>query len=180
MDSKKQIIINTAIKLFAEQGFDKTSISQIVNRAQVSKGLVYHHFKNKEDLLRTIVKSTTEKMIALSQNEESIENPKDALKNLILQIFKQLENEKEFYQLNLNILFQPALKQVLRDLINERSLLLYQQVLQVFARMKSKDPELDTYIFLAEIDGIAIDYLSVFENYPLEKLKDHMIRKYGK
>ena len=180
MDSKKQIIINTAIKLFAEQGFDKTSISQIVNRAQVSKGLVYHHFKNKEDLLRTIVKSTTEKMIALSQNEESIENPKDALKNLILQIFKQLENEKEFYQLNLNILFQPALKHVLRDLINERSLLLYQQVLQVFARMKSKDPELDTYIFLAEIDGIAIDYLSVFENYPLEKLKDHMIRKYGK
>lgn len=180
MDSKKQIIINTATKLFAEQGFDKTSISQIVDAAQVSKGLVYHHFKNKDDLLRSIVKSTTERMIALNQLESISENPKVQLGKLIKEIFEQLENEKEFYQFNLNILFQPALRNILHDLINERSSLLYKQVFSLFKRMNPKDAELDSYLFLAEIDGIAFDYLSVFENYPLEKLKSYILEKYGK
>ena len=37
--------------VFAENGFENTSIANICSKAKVSKGLVYHHFKSKEAIL---------------------------------------------------------------------------------------------------------------------------------
>lgn len=37
-----------------------------------------------------------------------------------------------------------------------------------------------TYIFIAEIDGIALNYLSVFNKYPIEMIKQELLNKYKK
>jgi AcrR family transcriptional regulator len=47
----KTKIIEAAIDLFAEQGYDATSVQQIVDRAGVTKGALYHHFTAKEEIL---------------------------------------------------------------------------------------------------------------------------------
>jgi AcrR family transcriptional regulator len=44
-------IIEAAVDLFAEQGYDATSVQQIVERAGVTKGALYHHFTSKEEIL---------------------------------------------------------------------------------------------------------------------------------
>ncbi len=44
-------VLAAAVDLFAEQGFDGTSVSQVVARAGVAKGGFYHHFVSKEALL---------------------------------------------------------------------------------------------------------------------------------
>jgi AcrR family transcriptional regulator len=44
-------IVSAAVSLFAEQGFDATSVNQVVARAGVAKGALYHHFSSKDDLL---------------------------------------------------------------------------------------------------------------------------------
>ena len=51
----KELIINTALKLFAKAGYEKTTISQIVIKTKLSKGAVYHHFKSKEEIANTAV-----------------------------------------------------------------------------------------------------------------------------
>ena len=51
-------ILNTAISLFLENGYEKTSMQDIVNALGMSKGAIYHHFKSKEELFqRSIPKS---------------------------------------------------------------------------------------------------------------------------
>jgi AcrR family transcriptional regulator len=45
------LILEAAVELFAEQGYDATSVQQIVERAGVTKGALYHHFAAKEDIL---------------------------------------------------------------------------------------------------------------------------------
>ena len=44
-------IIEAALKLINEKGFDKVSVSEITRVAGVSKGAFYIHFKSKEDLI---------------------------------------------------------------------------------------------------------------------------------
>jgi AcrR family transcriptional regulator len=44
-------ILTAAVDLFAEQGYDGTSVSQVITRAGVAKGGFYHHFPSKEALL---------------------------------------------------------------------------------------------------------------------------------
>ncbi len=47
---KRSEIAAVAIKLFAEKGFEKTSIQEIANNAGIGKGTVYHYFKTKEKI----------------------------------------------------------------------------------------------------------------------------------
>jgi AcrR family transcriptional regulator len=47
-------ILTAAVELFAEKGFDATSVQEIVERAAVTKGALYHYFSAKDDLLYEI------------------------------------------------------------------------------------------------------------------------------
>ncbi|MBT8342320.1 MAG: TetR/AcrR family transcriptional regulator [Desulfatitalea sp.] len=51
---KKLSLIETAERVFAKYGFDKSTISQIAKHAGVAEGTIYDYFKNKDDLLFSI------------------------------------------------------------------------------------------------------------------------------
>ncbi|MFC6334032.1 TetR/AcrR family transcriptional regulator [Paenibacillus septentrionalis] len=53
--SKKQSIIDAAIELFSEKGYEATSIQEITERCGISKGAFYLHFKSKDELILAIV-----------------------------------------------------------------------------------------------------------------------------
>ncbi len=48
-------IQHVALELFAEQGYDKTSLREIAGRLDVTKAALYYHFKSKEDIVRSLV-----------------------------------------------------------------------------------------------------------------------------
>ncbi|EKX66905.1 TetR/AcrR family transcriptional regulator [Streptomyces ipomoeae] len=47
----RQRIQDVALELFAEQGYEKTSLREIAERLEVTKAALYYHFKTKEDIL---------------------------------------------------------------------------------------------------------------------------------
>ncbi|MBU0755116.1 MAG: TetR/AcrR family transcriptional regulator [Planctomycetes bacterium] len=47
----KELIYETALKLFSEQGFEKTTVQQITETAQVGKGTFFNHFPTKEHVV---------------------------------------------------------------------------------------------------------------------------------
>ncbi|TWD99571.1 TetR family transcriptional regulator [Neobacillus bataviensis] len=47
---KQDRIINAAINEFAQKGYDKASTNEIVKEAEISKGLLFHYFKNKKQM----------------------------------------------------------------------------------------------------------------------------------
>ncbi len=51
---KRRRIVDSAIKVFAEKGYHGTRISDIARDAEIAYGLVYHYFRNKEEILDTI------------------------------------------------------------------------------------------------------------------------------
>lgn len=50
----KEKILEGALKLFVERGFDGTSIASIVKYSGVSNGAMYHHFSSKEELINEV------------------------------------------------------------------------------------------------------------------------------
>ena len=54
-EEKKDLILRTALKVFAQEGYHASSVNKIANKANISKGLIYNYFESKEDLLRNII-----------------------------------------------------------------------------------------------------------------------------
>ncbi len=177
MDKKTQII-NVATKLFSENGFENTSISKVCEVSNVSKGLVFHHFKSKDGLLREIFSTTTEKIIAMNESINLEQRPLERLLDLINSFFTQIKSDKLFFQLNLNVMTQPKTRELLNDLINNRSAFILNSVKQIFNQIDVKNAEVNSYLFIAELDGIALNYLGIFNEYPLEQIKMQLIKKY--
>ncbi len=66
--NKKDKIINSAIELFADKGFDRTSIRDISRLANTSVSMISYHFGGKEGLYNSILKNLFEKQV-LYMNE---------------------------------------------------------------------------------------------------------------
>ncbi|MCB0093819.1 MAG: helix-turn-helix transcriptional regulator, partial [Caldilineaceae bacterium] len=58
--ARRQQILDAAVQVIAEQGFQNTTIKQIAARAEVADGTIYNYFKNKDDILLAIIRQVTE------------------------------------------------------------------------------------------------------------------------
>ncbi len=56
-EQTRKKILDTAEELFAQKGFDGTSVDRIASHAGVNKALIYYHFKNKNDLIVSLFES---------------------------------------------------------------------------------------------------------------------------
>ncbi|NLM46622.1 MAG: TetR/AcrR family transcriptional regulator [Firmicutes bacterium] len=62
----KARILHSALNLFAQKGFDATRVSEIAQKAGVTKALIYYYFKSKEDLLSHLVHTLLEKAASIT------------------------------------------------------------------------------------------------------------------
>ncbi len=75
-EERKKHILQCAKKLFAEHGYYKTQISDIIHDAKIARGTVYQYFDNKDDLFITLLENfynDWEKAIALNLNNLDLE-----------------------------------------------------------------------------------------------------------
>ena len=61
-EERKNLILDQAQRLFVERGFAATTVEDILNRAGIAKGTLYHHFSGKEDIMRQLIARTTNVM----------------------------------------------------------------------------------------------------------------------
>jgi len=80
-DSKRQAILDTALRLFRTQGFDKTSVSEITAAVGGSKATIYSHFPSKEELFVECMMAAAESYMAgtLKHLDTSTADPAAAL-----------------------------------------------------------------------------------------------------
>ncbi len=82
--NKKEVILWSALDLMTKNGFEKTSVSQIVKHAGVAQGTFYLYFKSKSELVLGIAKIIVEDI--LNKANSIICDSKTSLKSFIEQI----------------------------------------------------------------------------------------------
>jgi len=89
-------IVEVAARLFAEKGFDGTSIDDIAEACKVAPGLIYHYFDSKVDILRALI----ERKAFLPTMAEILRKPpkatvEETLTELAEAIWEMLEEKRE-------------------------------------------------------------------------------------
>lgn len=89
--NKKELLLQSAKKLFAHQGFDKTSIREIALDAGVNSSMISYYFGSKEKMIPYIFEHYFPTISELPKTD----NPKESLRALITQIIKLRIHDKD-------------------------------------------------------------------------------------
>ena len=172
--STKENILKTAEKLFSEQGFSETKISDIASLVGISDSTIYEHFKNKEGILFAIPKEKTQEIIHINdQHLKGLVGAEVKLRKLIWNYIDFLAKNREYtslliFELRANRDFYDAEHQVLiRQFIQEhRRVIMEGQTNGEFRPDMS--PSLILHLIFGTIDLILITWL--VENKPSDPL----------
>lgn len=78
MENTKEKILTTALHLFAQDGYEAVSVSRIAGELGITKGALYKHYKNKQDIFDSIVERMYQIDAERSQEYEVPEETCDA------------------------------------------------------------------------------------------------------
>lgn len=88
----KARIVNAAWKLFYEQGYEDTTVEDIIFESETSKGSFYHYFDGKDALLSSLSVLFDEQYEELMERPDLPENSVDLLQYLNRALFETIEN----------------------------------------------------------------------------------------
>lgn len=80
-EETRRTLVATARELFADRGYADTSTTEIVDQAGVTRGALYHHFRDKEDLFRAVYEDVEEGVTAVVL--EAVGDASDPLEALV-------------------------------------------------------------------------------------------------
>ena len=102
-EQTKKKILEVAGNLFAENGFDGTSVDSIANTAGVNKALIYYHFKDKGDIIRSlfhkVIAEVDEHLQHIFDQPKKSKPRKDMLRQKISEEIKFLAKHRKILSL---------------------------------------------------------------------------------
>ena len=177
---KTQLIMESALELFASNGFENTSISQIAKKAKISKGLLYNYFESKEDLIEAILNKGIDDMLNVFDPNKDGTLEIEEMKFFISEAFRLIKENRIFWRLYFAISFQPSVFKLIEKRIEEMYEPIMKMMVNYFTSMGYENPMMESIIFGAVMDGISIDYVMKPDIYPFEEVKNDIINRYCK
>lgn len=154
---KKQQIINSAIAEFGSNSYEEASLNAICRNGNISKGIIYHYFKDKDELYLVCVTECFEKLTTFLSSEKitfnNVEQDIEKYLDLRHQFFKE---NPDFSNIFTNALLQPPkhLVEQIKEIkggLNKFNINFYEQVL--------RNVNLKSYVCPQE----AIEYFVIFQ-----------------
>ena len=175
---KKQLILDAAMKLFAQEGFHATSISAIAKEVGIAKGLLYNYFESKEDLLTEIFRQGIDKGWSyFDPNHDGILT-RDEFFYFIRQNFKTIKDNPEYWRLYSMLSFQPTVLKLVEEYFKDTQSNYGAMLLDFFTKHGCNDPENELLLFGSMMKGVTVMYLSTPDIYPMEKAEEAIITFY--
>lgn len=170
--------METAMELFALQGYESTSISQIANKANISKGLLYNYFESKEELLGTILNTGIDELLEVfDPNKDGVlEVPE--MEFFITETFRIIKEHRNFWKLFMSISFQTSVFKLIEKRIEELYDPITKMTVEYFTAAGFKNPVTEAILFGSLLDGITMDYVMKPDMFPLDTIREELINRY--
>ena len=172
MGNRKEEILIVALHLFARDGYEAVSVSQIAGELDLTKGALYRHYKSKRDIFDCIVQRMEQQDSEQARQnevpEESIEKVPEEYQNVSVEDF--VGYSKSMFEYWTEDDFASSFRKMLtlEQFRNEEMQNLYQQYLvsgpaeyvkDLFKNMEIKNPEEEAVKFYANM----FFYYSVYD-----------------
>ena len=121
MNKTKRKIFETSMKLFAERGYDATSIEEITATVGVAKGTLYYHFSSKEEIFNFLVEEGVKLLKnSIAIKTDKLENSLDKIRAIVLIQMKILVKYENFMTIILSQIWgNDARSQMCRNYVFE-------------------------------------------------------------
>jgi AcrR family transcriptional regulator len=163
-------IIQAALELFAEYGFDRTSVGMIAKRANISQGLMYNYFTSKEALLQAIFQRGWVDVQASFRVEPPHGVPAATLYDFIEQTCRLVVQHQTFWRLIHIIRSQPAIIRILSKELQDFENMILGQIELFCQRSGSENPKAEAWLLFAFVDGITTHLVRQPDAYPLNEV----------
>jgi AcrR family transcriptional regulator len=101
-------LLESALTLFSEKGYEGTSIREIIEGAGVTRPVLYYYFENKEDLFTRLVEEKFSELVGqIERAKYDHDSCRDRLKSIIRIAFQLAEDNPEAVRLILQVFFSP-------------------------------------------------------------------------
>ncbi|RSL34338.1 TetR/AcrR family transcriptional regulator [Salibacterium salarium] len=160
-------INRTALELFAECGYDGTSMADIAKQVGIKKPSLYNHVNSKESLFLSIIDDVFRSYVDYvnqSLDKRQGETVKNQLKQVLISI-SQFLSSRHLGMLYMRVLMFPPLD--LKETINRRFEAFEGETDEIFVELfklgvhnqEIKDGDIETYVqaFYTLLDGISTD-----------------------
>ncbi len=168
-EAKRQNLLDSAYDLFLEKGMLSTTISDIVQRADVAKGTFYLYFKDKDDIFHALVERISYRVVADSARVVAASGEQDFTERVVLFadcIVEYFKKSPTVLRLLDRHFSWPRLEHEIATTSNETILALVQEVRANLAAQGRSESEIHSLFFvLTEMVGTAC-YSSIIDGRP--------------
>ncbi|MCB2221801.1 MAG: TetR/AcrR family transcriptional regulator [Bacteroidetes bacterium] len=171
-------IMETALQLFAANGYANTSISQIATKAKISKGLMYNYFSSKEDLLKTIFEQGFKEMFDLFDPNKDGVLTREEFTYFIEETFYLMSRKRDFYKLYFALMMQPTVWKKLKIQIHDIIAPFLKIMEDYYEKKGAANPALEAVLVGALLDGIGFNFVFNPDMYPLDDVKKLVIERF--
>jgi len=185
-NDKYHRILEAAVKVFAEQGFFQSTISQIAKEAGVADGTIYLYFKNKDDILVQFFSYKTKQVFSrFREDVDKADNAIDKLRNLIRRHLKEFQSDR-----NMAVVYQAETHQrsrLVEKQIKEMSKMYLDIVSEIVEQGQEEgDIRKDLYLSLVKrfilgaVDEVINTWLHSKGSYDLISMADPLVELFLK
>ncbi len=179
---KREAILRSAIKVFANKGYFNSKVADIAGNAKIADGTVYLYFKSKEEILHSIFDRTMSEFI--SDGKKEIANIVEADKKLLR--IAQLHLEKLGTDRDLAIVFQVQLRGSIK-FMREFSATGFAEYLDIIHQTikqgqkqrvfrKDLNPLICSKIFFGVLDEMVTNWILSKKSYKLAPIADEVVK----
>ena len=105
--------------------------------------------------------------------------PQEAIVRHIRRSLEAIREQEVFWRFASGIRFQPEIRPVVGAQIEAVNRFVLENLLENFKRTGVAEPQAEAFALFAAIDGICLHWLQDPENYPLEQVKNTLLKRYG-
>ena len=164
---KRQLILDSALIVFAQKGYHGASIAHIAKEAGISKGLIYNYFSSKEDIIKETLSSGLEFMF-----EQYLIDPNDftteKFAHLIEMTFDLLEKDFSYWKIYFSVLMQTEVMELVQDKLMKILIPIIETFSKFMAKLGFENPLEEARFLGATLDGLSLNYILDPENFPKE------------
>jgi len=169
---RKENILNAALELFAQEGYHATPTSKIARNAEVSEGLIFRHYGNKQGLLEAVLKQSERRFQDIVAPILVEEDPKQVIRRHIDMPYVVPEEEYDFWRLQFKLKWEAGYNQK----ASHQSLI--DKLTWALTEMGYDSPDLEAIMLSQTIESISMGMIREGKSTWLP-MRSFLLEKYG-
>ncbi len=97
-NKRKERIMNAAMEILKESPIEEATVRKIAAKAGLTTGAIYHHYKNKDELLFDVIKQSlqfTHRLAEAAKNEENPKQGKELVSEIVSEVTQRISKKDE-------------------------------------------------------------------------------------